>query len=194
MTYMYSIMFILLSGSQSNALMLGSGIIQASTPPGTQIDFRVQKLLAIVLVGVICQMQSMSRLNYIRFSNAFAIYKVTLLTILTILGWCALGSYRTHAAALASHTPYGTANFYESFKDINAAPYGIALAFLDILRVYSGYLKMQISYSSQERAIWCRRLIICRFLRRSVGHLEMRHEYSGGQQFQLLRQSPFSQT
>lgn len=89
MTYMYSIMFTLLSGSQSNALVFGSGIIQASTPPRIQIDFRLQKFLAIVLVGAICQMQSMSRLNYIRFSNAFAIYKVTLLTILTIVGWCA---------------------------------------------------------------------------------------------------------
>jgi hypothetical protein len=152
LTYMYSIMFILLSGSQSNALVFGSGIIQASTPLGTPIDFRLQKFLAIVLVGVICQLQSMSRLNYIRFSNVFAIYKVTLLAILTILGWCALGSYRT-PAAVATHAPYGTLNFYDSFNDINPAPYGIALALLDIMRVYSGYENANFVRLSRTRCL-----------------------------------------
>jgi hypothetical protein len=81
MTYMYSIMFILLSGSQSNALVFGTSKYASRN----KIDFRLQKFLAIVLVGAICQLQSLSRLNYIRFSNVLAIYKVTLLGVITIL-------------------------------------------------------------------------------------------------------------
>ena len=138
MAYAYSFMYILLSGSQSNALIFGSGIIQASTPPGTPVDYRLQKFLAIVLVASVCQFQSFSRLNYIRFSNTFAIYKVTLLLILTVLGWCALGSYRAPAAR-SSASPYGSANLQHAFQGIKSQPYAIALALLDIMRVYSGY-------------------------------------------------------
>ena len=138
MTYMYSFMYIFLSGSQANALVFGAGIIQASTTPGTPIDYRLQKFLAIVLVAVICQLQSMSRLNYIRFSNVFAIYKITFLSVISILGWCALGSYRAPAAR-ASNSPYGAINFHDSFKGSQTRPYAIALALLDIMRVYSGY-------------------------------------------------------
>lgn len=141
-TYLYSIMFILLSGSQSNALVFGAGVIQASTPLGTPIDHRLQKFFAILLVGGVCQLQSLSRLNYIRFSNLFAIYKVTFLSVLTILGCCALASFRTAAAAAAasaSNTRYGAINFRDSFEGMVSEPYPIALALLAIMRVYSGY-------------------------------------------------------
>ena len=138
MTYMYSIMYVLLSGSQANALIFGQSVLQASTPEGTKVDQRLQKLFAIFLVGIVCQLQSLSRLNYIRFSNVFAVYKLAFLSLVTVLGWCALHQQRAPSAA-EEKDPYGMINLRDSFAGTTKQPYAIALAMLDIMRVYSGY-------------------------------------------------------
>ena len=138
MTYMFSAMFILLSGSQSNALTFGASVLQASSPEDVKLDRRLQKFFAVLVVGVVCWLQSISRINYVRFSNIFAIYKVTFLLTLTIIGWCALGQRRAPIAA-ATNDPYGIVNLRNSFKGSTSQPYAIALALLDIMRVYSGY-------------------------------------------------------
>jgi hypothetical protein len=138
MTYIYSIMYVLLSGRQASALIFGQSILQASTPQGTAIDHRLQKFFAILLVGIICQLQSVSRLNYIWFSNVFAVYKLALLSLMTVLGWCALGHQRLPAAQ-GHDDPYGVINLSHSFAGTTTQPYAIALALLDIMRVYAGY-------------------------------------------------------
>jgi hypothetical protein len=135
---MYSIMYVLLSGSQANALIFGQSVLQASTLEGTAVDHRLEKLFAILLVGIICQLQALSRLNYIRFSNVFAVYKLVFLSLVTILGWCALRQQRAPSAA-QKDDPYGIANLSDSFAGTTKQPYAIALAMLDIMRVYSGY-------------------------------------------------------
>jgi amino acid transporter len=133
-------MFVLLSGSHANALVFGSAVLTASTPAGTSVDFRLQKFFAILIVAAVCLFQSFSRLNYVRFSNIFAIYKITLLTIITILGWRALGTkYRSESTPHPSEDGYGLSNFNGSFDDITKSPYAISIALLDILRVYAGY-------------------------------------------------------
>jgi hypothetical protein len=137
MTYMYSIMFVVLSGSHTNALVIGSAVIQASTPPGTTTtDYRLQKLFASLLVGVVCLFQSLSRLNYIRFSDAFSLYKVSFISAITVLGFYALGSSRFAESRGGSN---GTSNFQGSFDGAITSPYVVAIAILDIMRVYAGY-------------------------------------------------------
>lgn len=131
-------MFVFLSGSQANALVFGESVLQASTPPGRQIDGRLQKLFGILLVGIVCQLQALSRINYVRFSNVFAAYKICFLTVITIIGFCALRSERATAATAQSGL-YGAVNLSHSFEGSTKQPYAIALALLDIMRVYSGY-------------------------------------------------------
>ena len=141
MTYIYSIMFVLLSGSLANNLVFGQAVLIASTPEGTPIDHRLQKFFAIALVAVICLLQSYSRVNYVRFSNCFAVYKIFFLTIVTIILLCALSGVRT-AAAKAAASPgstYGVMNLQNSFSGGKPSAYAVALALLDITRVYSGY-------------------------------------------------------
>jgi len=135
---MYSIMYVFLSGSHANALVFGGAVLTAATPPGTIVDERLQKLFAILLVAIICQLQTFSRINYVRFSNIFAVYKFTFLSFITIAGFCALANRRSRAAA-ATGTPYGLENLYGGFEGTTQQPYAIALALLDIMRVYSGY-------------------------------------------------------
>lgn len=138
MTYVYSIMYVILSGSQANALIFGNAVLTASTPDGAYIDRRLQKFFAIALVGCICTLQSFSRVNYIRFSNCFVIYKISFLFAIIVMGLSALRSNRTTAAA-ATNTSYGAVNLKNSFRGTTLGVYPVALAMLDIMRVYSGY-------------------------------------------------------
>ena len=131
-------MYVFLSGSHANALVFGGAVLNASTPPGTPADYRLQNLFAILLVALVCQLQTFSRINYVRFSNLFAVYKIFLLSFVTIAGFCALASKRTGAAAVTG-PPYGLTSLRGGFEGTTHQPYAIALALLDIMRVYSGY-------------------------------------------------------
>ena len=138
MTYTYSIFFIVLSGSQANSLVFGQSVLLASTVEGTVLDTRLQKLFSILLIAAVCQLQAFSRINYVRFANAFAIYKITFLTIMTVLGLCALRNQRTPVAALIDD-PYGVKNLNNAFAGTTLKMYPVSIALLDIFRVYSGY-------------------------------------------------------
>ena len=138
MTYMYSMVFVLLSGSQANAIVFGSAVIMASSSPDAVPDSRLQKFFAIALVGAVCQLQAISRINYVRFSNLFAGYKIIFLCIVTVLGWAALGGWRTQYA-IKHGGSYGAANLNNAFRATRSSLYGYAVAMLDIMRVYSGY-------------------------------------------------------
>ena len=106
--------------------------------PPLRKALRLQKLFAILLIAAICQLQAFSRINYVRFSNLFAVYKISFLSIITILGWCALQNKRTKVAA-ATDDPYGIKNLKEIFSGTTHGLYPISMAMLDISRIYSGY-------------------------------------------------------
>ncbi|KAK6530536.1 hypothetical protein TWF694_003877 [Orbilia ellipsospora] len=138
LTYLYSVTFVLLAGSYGNALVFGSSLIKAATPEGTPVDRRLQKFLSIVLIGFICIWQSYSRLNYILFSDLFALYKIILLATITIMGWLALAGVRAHAADHYGGQ-YGVKNLSGDFSSGEYTPYGIAIALLQIFRVFTGW-------------------------------------------------------
>jgi amino acid transporter len=139
LTYAYSYMFIILAGPQFNALIFSAAILKISTAPNSPSEHRLQKFIAISLVSAVCVLQSYSRMNYVRFSNMFALYKILLLTSITIIGWLALANVRSQAAGMEATTGYGINNFHRSFEDINSQPYAVALAMLIIMRAYGGY-------------------------------------------------------
>ena len=138
MTYTYSIFYVILSGSHANALVFGQSVLLASTAEGTALDVRLQKLFAIILVAAICQLQAFSRINYVGFANAFAVYKISFLSVITVMGWCALRNQRTKAAA-ALDDPYGIKNLNDAFSGTTQRMYPISIALLEISRIYSGY-------------------------------------------------------
>ena len=65
-------------------------------------------------------------------------FKLGFLSLLTVLGWCALRHQRLPAAQ-GHDDPYGPTNLSNSFAGTTTQPYAIALAMLDILRGYTGY-------------------------------------------------------
>jgi len=132
-------MFVVLSGSQANALSFGKAVIIANTPEGTHIDDRLQKVFSIAIIGIVCLIQAYSRIGYIRFNNLFAVYKILLLTFLTITGWCAIAGKRASSVAM-SGKPYGIENLRsKDFMQADTHVYGYALALLSIMRVFLGY-------------------------------------------------------
>lgn len=138
MTYTYSIFYVILSGSQANSLIFGQSVLLASTVEGTVLDPRLQKMFAILLIAAVCLLQSFSRINYVRFANLFAVYKITFLSIVSILGLCALRNERTAVAAVLDD-PYGVKNLSHVFGGSKLQMYPVSIAMLDIFRVYSGY-------------------------------------------------------
>lgn len=138
MTYTYSIFYIILSGSQANSLVFGQSVLLASTVEGTVLDPRLQKLFSILLIAAVCLLQAFSRINYVRFANVFAVYKITFLSIISILGLCALRNERTPVAADLDD-PYGVKNLSDVFAGATFKLYPVSIAMLDIFRIYSGY-------------------------------------------------------
>jgi amino acid transporter len=140
LTYAYSYMFIILGSSYFNALIFGSYVYKAATPNMIAQEHRLVRLFAVTLVSAVCVLQSYSRMNHIIFSNIFAIYKVVLLTVLTVMGWVALANVKHNSARTEAPTTYGPSSFHRTFRGLNASKaYAIALAFLIVLRAYSGY-------------------------------------------------------
>ena len=136
MTYTYSIFFIVLSGSQANSLVFGQSVLLASTVEGTVLDTRLQNLFCLLLIAAVCQLQAFSRINYVRFANAFTIYKITFLSIMKVLGLCALRNRRTPVAAQIDN-PYGVKNLNNAFAGTTLKMYPVSIALLDIFRIYT---------------------------------------------------------
>lgn len=177
--YMYSLMFVVLSGSQANALIFGKAIILASTPEGTSVDPRLQKVFAIGIVGLVCLLQGSSRINYMRFNNLFAVYKIVLLTFITVTGWCAIGGKRSKSAALLGKS-YGSENLHTDFVDTFFRPYEFALALLAIFRVFLGYENANfVSTLGSGSAFSISTNHYFRFLKKYKGFLGMRLGFTG---------------
>ncbi|KAK3356354.1 amino acid permease-domain-containing protein [Lasiosphaeria hispida] len=134
-TYLYGVMFVLLGGSQANAIIFSQAALTAASP-GSPQDPRLVRAFAIFLVASICLFQSFSRINYIRFSNAFAIYKVLLLTFITIAGLLAVGGFRFPSGPQRA---FGLTNLANDLAAGTYTAYGTAISLLLIMRAYAGY-------------------------------------------------------
>jgi Amino acid permease len=132
-------MFVVLGGTHANALTFGKEVIIAASPPGTSVDHRLQKLFAILIITLVCQLQAFSRVMNIRVHNALAAFKVGLLLFVSVTGWVALAGKRTSSAAAQGDTRYGEQNLSRIFEGNRGSPYAYSLALLNIIRAFLGY-------------------------------------------------------
>jgi L-asparagine transporter-like permease len=126
-------MFIILGGSQANAIIFGQAVLTAASPDSPQ-DPRLVKTFAIFIVASVCLFQTFSRINYIRFSNLFALYKVVLFAFITLSGWVILGGHNSD-----KNEPSGLTNLAADLSAGTYTAYGIAISLLSIMRAYAGY-------------------------------------------------------
>ena len=138
-TYMYAIMFTILSGSQGNALSFGAAVQIAASPGAPVVNGGLQKLLAIALVGLVCLAQAYSRGFNVLLSNAVALYKILLLVFISVTGLVVIGGTQSHAAREAYSTPYGKENFNNAFEGTSTSAYNWGVALLLTQRAFFGY-------------------------------------------------------
>ena len=137
---MYAIMFTTLSGSQGNALAFGSAVQTAATSAHPVVSHGLQKLLAMVVVGLACLAQAYSRSLNVQLSNAVALIKILLLMFIGVAGWAALGGSRTASARQAYSTPtYGKENFANAFEGTHSGVFNWGIALLLTQRSFLGY-------------------------------------------------------
>jgi amino acid transporter len=133
-------MFLVLGGTHANALTFGKEVVIAASPPGTVVDHRLQKLFAILIITLVCQLQAFSRIMNIRVHNALAAYKIALLLFISVTGWVAIAGKRSASAAAADRDKdFGESNLSEIFKGNGASPYAYSLAMLNVIRAFLGY-------------------------------------------------------
>jgi hypothetical protein len=137
-TYIFASMFILINGVQGNALQFGKEIIVAGSYEDTTINQNLQKLFAVIIITLVCQLQAYSRAIYIRISNSLAVFKVTSLLFISLCGVAALTNARVQASEEVS-TPYGRENLANAFESMSNDPYQYGLALLNVMRAFLGY-------------------------------------------------------
>ena len=81
MAYIHSFFYIILGGSQANSLNFCQSVLVATTPEERVLDPHLEKLLSKVVIAAVCQLQAFSSNNYVRFANAFAVHKISFLSI-----------------------------------------------------------------------------------------------------------------
>ncbi|KAF2266553.1 hypothetical protein CC78DRAFT_614924 [Lojkania enalia] len=138
-TYMYAVMFVVIIGSQGNGLAFGSAVQVAVASNPLSVDGGLQKLLGIGIVGLVCLAQAKSRGFSVQLSNAIAVYKILLLTFISVLGFAALANARTESAQKSFTSQYGKENFANAFSGTSSNVYNYGLATLFILRAFHGY-------------------------------------------------------
>jgi hypothetical protein len=147
-TYIFSAMFILLNGVQSNTLQMGKEIIIANSPTDTNVSDQLEKFFAIMIITFVCQLLAYSRSIYIRIGNILALLKVISLVFISLCGVAALAKARVKAVD-EIQTPYGTSDFSNAFASASNSPYQYGLALLSVIRAFQGYENANfVSFSS----------------------------------------------
>ena len=131
-------LFVLLGGVQANALAFGKQVILASSPRATSVDPRLQKLLAVLIITFVCQLQAFSRTTNVRVNNLLAAFKLLLLAFIAVAGFLAIGGVRAPAAE-AVGSEYSKENLTDVFARTGRNWYGYSLALLNIVRAFLGY-------------------------------------------------------
>ena len=154
---MYAIMFTCLSGSQGNALAFGSAVQVAAMPDKPVINYGLQKLLGVALVGLVCLCQAYSRGFSVNLSSFVGVFKILLLSFISVGGWAALGGQRTAAAKTAFPGPYGKENFANAFEGTSSNMFNWGVALLITQRAFLGYENANLVRALDHGAICLRK-------------------------------------
>ena len=125
----FGISFVLFAHVSGNTIAFGQYAYAAAGRDPTNAEVRG---VAIIAATVTCVIHSLSRRGGIWLSNALALFKVAILMLIIIMGFCAYrGAFgRQDATDLGSET---------AFTDVASSPFGYANAFLHLLFAYGGW-------------------------------------------------------
>ncbi|KAI5851983.1 amino acid/polyamine transporter I [Tricharina praecox] len=92
-----SLLFVMLTHWAGNCITFAKLILQAFDPGNANPSYHLQKFIALVMLTAVCAVHMFSRKMGIALNNFLAIYKVSLVLFIIIVGFAATG--RTQGAA-----------------------------------------------------------------------------------------------
>jgi amino acid transporter len=86
-----SLLFIFLTHWAGNCITFGKLMLQAFDPGNHNPNYHLQKFIALVMLTCVCAVHMFSRKMGIALNNFLAIYKVSMVVFIIIIGFAAMG-------------------------------------------------------------------------------------------------------
>ncbi|KAJ2894147.1 uncharacterized protein MKZ38_007912 [Zalerion maritima] len=148
LTYTYSTMFMLLCVNRGSILSTAAAICRACTREGTEWDDRVQKLVAVVVIGTTCLLQGYSRPIFIHLNNLFAMHK---LLLLVFLSFCLFAVRAGGGKELDAQT--AAENIRPDLGETTSSAYAWGWSMLLIQRSFLGYENANLIIEEVRRPV-----------------------------------------
>ena len=137
LSYLYSVISVIVSSVYKDAITFAGAIIMVASR-GQAVDARLQKFIAIVLVASVCLFRSVSRMNYVRLSILFALYKVVLMVSIMTIG-CAMVVNDAPPFSQSGSRAHFLSNIEPDISDNVITFSRASLALISISKAYTGY-------------------------------------------------------
>lgn len=132
-----ALLFILLTHFAGNTIAFAKLMLQAFEPDDGNPDYRLQKFLALCLLTGVCLLHIFSRKMGIFVNNLLAIYKVTLVTFIILVGFAAMAGGR--GKGVTKGDTYGLANWDNAMVTRTMSMWQYSNAILGVLWAYTGW-------------------------------------------------------
>ena len=132
------ILFVLLTHFAGNCIAFAKLVLQAFEPGDINPDYRLQKFIALCLLTAVCLLHALSRTWGVAVNNMLAIYKVTLVTFIIMVGFAAMAGGRGKGVHNGD-ARYGLVNFEGAMETETKTMLEYATAVLGVLWAYTGW-------------------------------------------------------
>lgn len=132
-------LFVLLTHFAGNCIAFAKLVLQAFEPGDVNPDYRLQKFVALCLLTFVCLLHTFSTKWGVAVNNMLAIYKVTLVTFIIMVGFAAMGGARGKDVSWGDNEHYGLINFKDAMVTEPRSMLEYASAILGVLWAYTGW-------------------------------------------------------
>jgi len=128
-----SLLFVMLTHWAGNCITFAKLVLQAFDPGNVNPNYHLQKFIALVMLTAVCAIHMFSRKMGIALNNSLAIYKVSLVLFIIIVGFAATGK---SSAAAEGYRNLGLKQFVDTERK---SMQEYASAILGVLWAYTGW-------------------------------------------------------
>lgn len=144
-----AVLFILLTHFAGNTIAFAKLVLQAFEPEELNPDYRLQKFIALCLLSVVCLLHIFSRKMGIAVNNMLALYKVTLVTFIIMVGFAAMAGGR--GKGVTNGGDYGMVNWEKAMTTKTMSMWEYSNAILGVLWAYTGWENANYVLSEVQR-------------------------------------------
>ncbi|KAA8903666.1 amino acid permease-domain-containing protein [Sphaerosporella brunnea] len=148
-----SLLFIFLTHWAGNCITFGKLILQAFDPGNPNPNYHLQKFIALVMLTCVCAVHMFSRKMGIALNNFLAIYKVSLVAFIIIIGFAAMGGAKGKGVQDGGNPRFGLKNIStaELMRTEGKSMSEYATAILGVLWAYTGWENANYVLSEVKR-------------------------------------------